>query len=143
MVRMAFAFSAAVAMLPAAWVQAADIGQVKVAKGTARGYEPGAELKDVPKPSAKPEPAKPADLPKPAAKPDEKKPDPPKVEEKKPTDPAAAEDEKSALTKLEAAKKLIADGKPADAKPLLKYVVKFFPKTSAATDAKKLLEENK
>ena len=34
MMRMAFAVSVALAVLPAAWAQAADIGQIKVAKGS-------------------------------------------------------------------------------------------------------------
>lgn len=112
-------------------------GWIKVVKGDARGYEPGTEPKDAPKPGAKPDDKKP-DPPKPATKPDEKKPD-----EKKPTDPAAAEEEKTARGKLDSAKKLIADGKAADAKPLLKYVVKFHPTTASAAEAKKLLDEMK
>jgi TolA-binding protein len=113
-------------------------GWIKVVKGDARGYEPGTEPKDAPKPGAKP-PA--------PAKPEEKKPDPPKTEpkpdDKKPADPAAAEEEKTARGKLDSAKKLIADGKTADAKPLLKYVVKFHPTTASAAEAKKLLDEMK
>lgn len=112
-------------------------GWIKVVKGDARGYEPGAEPKDAPKPGAKPDDKKP-DPPKPAVKPDEKKPDPPK-----PDDPAAAEEEKTARGKLDSAKKLIADGKAADAKPLLKYVAKFHPTTASAAEAKKLLDEMK
>lgn len=112
-------------------------GWIKVVKGDARGYEPGSEPKDAPKPAAKPDDKKP-DAPKPATKPEEKKPD-----SAKPPDPAAAEEEKTARGKLDAANKLIAAGKPADAKPLLKYVVKFHPTTAAAAEAKKLLDEMK
>jgi hypothetical protein len=112
-------------------------GWIKVVKGDARGYEPGTEPKDAPKPGAKPDDKKP-DPPKSVVKPEEKKPD-----EKQPTDPAAAEEEKTARGKLDSAKKLIADGKPADAKPLLKYVTKFHPTTAAAAEAKKLLDEMK
>lgn len=113
-------------------------GWIKVVKGDARGYEPGTEPKDAPKPGAKPTSP---------TKPEEKKPDPPKTDtkpdDKKPADPAAAEEEKTARGKLDSAKKLIADGKAADAKPLLKYVVKFHPTTAAAAEAKKVLDEMK
>ncbi len=113
-------------------------GWIKVVKGDARGYEPGTEPKDAPKPGAKPTTP---------TKPDDKKPDPPKTDtkpdEKKPTDPAAAEEEKAARGKLDSAKKLIADGKATDAKPLLKYVAKFHPTTASAAEAKKLLDEMK
>lgn len=110
-------------------------GWIKIVKGNARGYEAGMEPKDAPKPASKPEPAKPAET-KPVSKPEEKKSDPPK-----PT--ADPEEEKMAAAKLESAKKLIAEGKAADAKPVLKYVSKFFPKTAAAAEAKKLLDEMK
>ena len=106
-------------------------GWIKVVKGTARGYE-GTEVKDAPKPGGKPDDKKATD-PK-AAKPDEK------AEEKKPADPAAEEDEKTARAKVDAAKKLLDEGHADDAKPLLKYVVKFFAKTKAAEEAKKLLD---
>lgn len=109
-------------------------GWVKVMKGPARGYEPGAEPKDAAKPGAKPEPPKPAD-PKPAAK------VAPKPEEKKPA--ASAEEEQTAQAKLDSAKQLIADGKAADAKPVLRYVVRFHPTTKAAGEAKKLLDADK
>jgi hypothetical protein len=110
-------------------------GWIKIVKGNARGYEPGTEPKDAPKPSdpKKDEPKKPD--PQPEVKP-ETKPDP------KP-DPESEEDEKAASAKLEAAKKLIAEEKPEDAKKLLKYVTKFYPKAKAAAEAKKLLAELK
>ncbi len=114
-------------------------GWIKIVKGAARGYEPGAEPKDAPKPA---DPKKPD--PKPEVKPDPKpevKPDP-KPTEPKPTEPID-EDEKAAVSKLAAAKKLIADEKGDDAKKLLKYVAKFYPKTKAAEEAKKLLDEMK
>jgi hypothetical protein len=100
-------------------------GWIKIVKGAARGYEPGMEPKDAAKPATDPK--------KPDPKP-EVKPDP------KPTEPADADDEKAAAAKLEAAKKLIADEKGDDAKKLLKYVTKFYPKTKAAEEAKKLLD---
>lgn len=115
-------------------------GWLKIVKGKARGYEPGTEPKDAPKPAdpKTPDP-KPAD-PKPTDPKPEVKPDP------KPADPKPAEtdeDEKAATVKLESAKTLIADQKADDAKKLLKYVVKFYPKTKAAEEAKKLLDEMK
>lgn len=113
-------------------------GWIKITKGNARGYEPGTEPKDAPKPT---DPKKPD--PKPEVKP-EVKPDPkpaPKTDPK-PTE-ADDEDEKAAVVKLESAKKLIADEKAEDAKKLLKYVTKFYPKTKAAVEAKKLLDEMK
>ena len=111
-------------------------GWIKMVKGNARGYEPGTEPKDAPKPV---DPKKPD--PKPEVKPDPKpevKPDP------KPDRPAEVdEDERAAVAKLDAAKKLIADEKADDAKKLLKYVTKFYPKTKAAEEAKKLLDDMK
>ncbi len=122
-------------------------GWIKIVKGNARGYEPGTEPKDAPKPTdpKKPDP-KPAD-PKVDPKPTDPKVDPkptdPKVDPK-PTDPKPTEpmdeDEKAAVAKLDAAKKLIADEKAEDAKKVLKYVTKFYPKTKAAEEAKKLLD---
>jgi hypothetical protein len=105
-------------------------GWIKVVKGNARGYEPGTEPKDAAKPT---DPKKPD--PKPEVKP-ETKPDP------KPAEPVD-EDEKAAVSKLDSAKKLIADKKAEDAAKLLKYVTKFYPKTKAAEEAKKLLDEMK
>ena len=124
-------------------------GWIHIVKGKARGYEPGMEPKDAAKPTdpKKPDP-KPVD-PKPEVKPDPKPVDPkPEVKpDPKPTDPKPAEpadeDEKAAAVKLDSAKKLIADQKADDAKKLLKYVVKFYPKTKAAEEAKKLLDEMK
>jgi TolA-binding protein len=101
-------------------------GWIKIERGNARGYEPGKEPKDA---------AKPTDPKKPEVKP-ETKPD------SKPTEPVD-EDEKAAVSKLESAKKLIADKKADDAAKLLKYVTKFYPKTKAAEEAKKLLDEMK
>lgn len=116
-------------------------GWLKIVKGKSRGYEPGTEPKDAPKPAdPKPTDPKPAD-PKPTDPKPEVKPDP------KPADPKPAEpvdeDEKAATVKLDSAKTLIADEKADDAKKLLKYVVKFYPKTKAAGEAKKLLDEMK
>lgn len=105
-------------------------GWIKIVKGNARGYEPGTEPKDAAKPSDPKPPPKPE--PKPEVKP-----------EPKPADPPADEDEKAATAKLEAAKKLIAEQKPEDAKKLLRYVVKFYPKAKATGEAKKLLDEMK
>ncbi len=106
-------------------------GWIKIVKGNARGYEPGTEPKDAPKPA---DPKKPD--PKPEVKPDPKPVDP------KPPEPVD-EDEKAAVTKLDAAKKLIADEKGDDAKKVLRYVTKFYPSTKAAAEAKKLLDDMK
>ncbi len=106
-------------------------GYVRIVKGKARGYEPGTEPKDAPKPV---DPKKPD--PKPEVKPDPKPVDP------KPAEPVD-EDEKAAVAKLDAAKKLIADQKGDDAKKLLRYVTKFYPKSKAAEEAKKLLDDMK
>jgi len=110
-------------------------GWIKIVKGNARGYEPGTAPKEAPKPAdpKKEEPRKPDSTPevKPEVKPEPK------------PDPAAEEDEKAAAAKLEAAKRLIAEEKPEDAKKLLKYVTKFYPKAKAAAEAKKLLDELK
>ena len=121
-------------------------GWIKIVKGNARGYEAGMEPKDAPKP-ADPKKPDPKTDPKAEVKPDPKtevKPDP-KTDPKADTKPTEAddEDEKAAISKLESAKKLIADEKADDAKKLLKYVAKFYPKTKAATEAKKLLDEMK
>lgn len=53
---------------------------------------------------------------------------------------ASPEDEKDATLKLDAAKASIADKKTDDAKFLLNYVLKKYPTTAAAAEAKKLLE---
>jgi hypothetical protein len=50
-------------------------------------------------------------------------------------------DERAAGEKLEAAKKYLADNKPADAKVMIAYVLKKFPKTKAAVEAKELAEK--
>lgn len=116
-------------------------GWIRVVKSNARGYEPGTEPKDAPKPTdpKKEEPKKedPKTPPKPDPKP-EVKPDP-----KPDPDPTADEDEKTAAAKLETAKKHLADKQDEDAKKLLKFVTRFYPKTKAAEEAKKLLDEIK
>lgn len=113
-------------------------GWIRVVKSNARGYEPGTEPKDAPKPTD-PKKDDSKTPPKPDPKP-EVKPDP----KPEPTpDPAADEDEKAAAAKLETAKKHLADKQDEDAKKLLKFVTKFYPKTKAAEEAKKLLDEIK
>lgn len=100
-------------------------GWIELGKGMFRGYPPGV---DAPKGTevVATEPKKP--------------------EEPKKTDPEPAgndPDEKNAMLRLEAAKKLIADGKIDEAKPLLKFAARYFPKTKAGAEAKELLEKNK
>ena len=115
-------------------------GYLRIVKGNARGYAAGSEPKDAPKPA---DPKKPD--PKPDAKPDPKKPDPkPEVKPDPKPDPKpdtpADPGEKEAAEKLAAAKELLDDKKTDEAKPLLKYVSKFYPKTKAGEEAKKLLD---
>jgi hypothetical protein len=103
-------------------------GWLKLMKGTSRGYESGAEPKaeptTEPKPVVKPEP-------KPAVKPE---PRPVPVEEQ-----ATEQEEKAATVRLATAKELLEKGKDAEAKPLLKYLVKYCANTKAAAEAKELL----
>jgi hypothetical protein len=102
-------------------------GSVRITKGKERGYEAGKEpdktAADKPKTDTKP-------------KPDDKKPD-----DKKPAakdDPEQAEQD--AARKLKLAKELI-DDKPEKAKERLQELIKQFPKTKAAEEAKQLLEK--
>jgi hypothetical protein len=106
-------------------------GWIEVNRGTHRGYPPGVQA-----------PMSTGTTPTPVTKPEEpKKPEDPKT----PIDPKTANDpdEKNAALRLEEAKKLLAEMKADSAKPLLKYIVRFFPSTKAAGEAKELLEKNK
>lgn len=116
-------------------------GWLKLVKGTNRGYEAGLEPKDGPKPDATPEP-KPE--PKPVVKPDPEpkpvvKPEPKPV----PEDKATEQEEKAAAVRLATAKDLIEKGKDVEAKPLLKYLVKYAANTKAGADAKELMDKMK
>lgn len=97
-------------------------GWIEVGKGTHRGYPPGVAV-------PKSDPAE------------------PKVEAKRPVDPKPAAsddpDEKQARLRIDLAKDLLGTGKKEDAGRLLKYVVRTFPKTKAAEEAKQLLEKIK
>jgi TolA-binding protein len=67
------------------------------------------------------------------------------VDKLKPAEPEAtpeeiAEDESQALKRLDLAKKHIAEGEKADAQELLKYILKRYPKSKSAPEAKKLLD---
>lgn len=95
-------------------------GWLKLQKGTSRGSETGTEPKGEPKPVVKTEP-------KPAVKPEP-------VEDK-----ATEQEEKAATARLTTAKELLEKGKDAEAKPLLKYLVKYCANTKAAVEAKELL----
>jgi hypothetical protein len=53
--------------------------------------------------------------------------------------PATAEEEATAATRLALAKKLIDAGKPNSAKPLLEVILKNYPTSKAATEARELL----
>ena len=65
----------------------------------------------------------------------------PKVNPKPPAsdDP----DEKQARSRLDLAKECLDEGKKEDAARLLNYVLKKYPKTQAAAEAKQLLDKNK
>jgi TolA-binding protein len=133
-------------------------GQVVIKVGDERGYEKGKEppkdgdkpkdkedskdkAKDKPKDKAK---DKPKDKPKDAAKPKDKDEEKDKTE---PKDKSSEDDsdkaERAAALKLKSAKGLIKDGKVARAKEILKELIKKYPKTKAADDAKELLDSLK
>ena len=101
-------------------------GWLHVEKGTHRGYPAG-----VTAPKADPK-AEPKGEPKPE----------PKVESK-PLVPSDDPDEKQARSRLDLAKECVEMGKKEDAGRLLKYVVKNFPKTKAAAEAKELMDKIK
>jgi hypothetical protein len=77
-----------------------------------------------------------------AAKP---KPTDPKPADPKPTEPAneAEQNEKLAQSKLKTAKIFLEDGKQEDAKDYCEQILKKWPKTKAAEEAKKLMEKLK
>ena len=109
-------------------------GWLKIVKGTSRGYEPGMEPKDGPKPVVTPPPE-----PKPIVKPDPKP-----VVKPEPTEGKATEqEEKAAAVRLATAKELIEKGKEAEAKPLLKYLMKYAANTKAGAEAKELMDKMK
>jgi len=111
-------------------------GWIELGKGTHRGYpagvvapktDPAATTKPEPKPEPKTEPTpkpKTEPMPKPAGD---------------PNDP----DEKQARLRLDLAKECLANGKPADAARLFKYILSKYPKTAAAAEAKELANKNK
>jgi len=107
-------------------------GFFEFTKGNHRGYPPGV----TPPAGSTPIASKTPD-PKPEIKP-EVKPEPTKPE---PT--AGDADEKNAQSRMETAKKLIDDNKAPEAVKLLKYVVKYYPTTKGAAEAKELLEKMK
>jgi TolA-binding protein len=125
-------------------------GQLVIKVGDERGYEKGKEpAKDADKPKDKEDPKdkakdKPKDKPKDSAKPKDKE-DP--KDKDKAKDKSSEDDsdkaERSAALKLKSAKDLIKDGKVARAKDVLKDLIKKYPKTKAADDAKELLESLK
>ena len=101
-------------------------GWLHVEKGTHRGYPAGVTA---PKTDPKAEPKV------------EPKPEP-KVEPKPPV-PSDDPDEKQARLRLDLAKECVEMGKKDDAGRLLKYVVKNFPQTKAAAEAKELMDKIK
>ncbi len=117
-------------------------GWIRVAKADSEtATKPAVPEKPKPTDPTKP---KPTDTLKPL--PVEQKPTEPIVKPKpKPTESDAtpeeiAEDEAQALKRLDLAKKHIADGEKADAQELLKYILKRYPKSKSAPEAKKLLD---
>ena len=112
-------------------------GWLKLVKGTSRGYEAGQEPKDGPKPVATPEP-KPIVKPDPEPKPIVKSEPKPVTEDK-----ATEQEEKAAAARLATARDLIEKGKDAEAKPLLKYLVKYAANTKAGAEAKELMDKMK
>jgi len=106
-------------------------GWLHVEKGTHRGYPAG-----VTAPKTDPK-AEPKVEPKPEPKEEPKPPVP------KPPVPSDDPDEKQARLRLDLAKECVEMGKKEDAGRLLKYVVKNFPQTKAAAEAKELMEKIK
>jgi hypothetical protein len=111
-------------------------GFFEISKGNHRGYAPGV----TPPAGSMPVASKTPD-PKPEPKP-EVKPEP-KPEPSKPAETVGDADEKNAQSRMDTAKKLIEDNKAAEAVKLLKYVVKYYPTTKGAAEAKELLEKMK
>jgi hypothetical protein len=103
-------------------------GWVQVVQGDERG-DPAGEKKDTP-------PAKTAS--KTPAKPPAKTDSPPT----KP-DAGGVDEEKAAASKLKQAKSFLEDGQTEDAKDFCEQILKRFPKTKAAAEAKELLEKIK
>jgi TolA-binding protein len=102
-------------------------GNLQLTRGKERGYADGTAPKDKPKVEEKPKEEK------------------PKVEEKpkeeKPPEDAAAKDEADAGRKLKFAKELIEDGKVERAKERLEELIKRYPKTKAAAEARDILKD--
>jgi hypothetical protein len=113
-------------------------GSLQVRKSKERGYPEGVTP---PKDNTPPKDPKPVD-PKPVdPKPVDPKPVDPKPTDPKPTDTDQAE--MDAARKLKLARGLIADGILDKGKDRLEEVIKMFPKTKAAEEAKKELEKLK
>lgn len=111
-------------------------GWIKLSKGTHRGYPAGVVA---PKPD-------PATAPKPEPKTEPKtepKPEPKTEPKPKPAGDPNDPDEKQARLRLDLAKECLANGKPADAARLFKYILAKYPKTAAAAEAKELADKNK
>jgi hypothetical protein len=124
-------------------------GTVWITRGKERGYEAGKEpdktaTKDKPDPKDKPgskDKPDPKDKPEPKDKPDPKvNPEPKDKPEPKPEDDADAIERKAGL-RLRLAKELIEDNQVDKAKENLEDLIKKYPKTKAAEDAKKLLDK--
>jgi FimV-like protein len=124
-------------------------GYVVITKGKARGYPEGEEPKDGAKDGDKDKTAKdktePKDKDKPAPK-DKGKDEPKDKSKDGDKDKGGSDDDKAeqaATAKLNLAKKLIGLGKPDTAKSRLQELLKEFPKTKAADEARELLKKLK
>jgi len=125
-------------------------GQLKITVGKERGYEKGKEPKDRAEPKDKAEPKgkpEPKEKPEPKGKPEPKdkaepkgKPEPKEKPEVRPEDDTERA-ERMAATKLRAVKGLIEDGKPARAREVCEEIIRKYPKTKAAEEAKRLLRK--
>jgi TolA-binding protein len=112
--------------------------------GWVRVSKAEAEVTTKPMETTKPKPTE-STKPTEPKKPEETKPVEPVKPKPKPMEAEAtpeeiAEDDAQALKRLELAKQHVADGNKADAQELLKYIVKRYPKSKSAPEAKKLLE---
>ncbi|MGL6096387.1 MAG: hypothetical protein ACRC7O_11400 [Fimbriiglobus sp.] len=118
-------------------------GYIHILKGPNRGYEAGQEPKGATVAKLDPKKPDPKKTDPEMKKPDEPaKPETPKPAETKTPDAPAAdpEDEKLAGAKLALAKQLIEAGKADAAKIQIKFILKKYPATKAAAEAKGLME---
>jgi hypothetical protein len=122
-------------------------GSIRIKVGKERGFQAGQEPDKKKPDDKKPDDKKPDDKKKiDDKKPDDKKVDNKKPDDKRPDDKKPPEDdgdrvERTAAAKLRAAKNLVADGKKDKAMDVCEDIIKDYPKTNAAKDAKELLDK--